>query len=186
LGCFGTMCRYAAKGHEVHFLVLSQGEGGTEEGNRIDEAKQSAGLLKSHLHIEDLPDRYMTSGHETISTIEHHINAIQPDVVFIPSGNDTHQDHRAVYLASLVAARKVDEVYIYQSPSTTTDFKPTVYFDITDFMDQKMEAVRIHTSQSQKIYMADRAVKGLAEYRAFDVLKNDHFFEAFEVFRIIK
>jgi hypothetical protein len=34
--------------------------------------------------------------------------------------------------------------------------------------------------------MADRAVKWLAEYRAFDVLKNDKQMEAFEVFRIIK
>ncbi len=186
LGCFGTMCRYADKWHDVHFLVLSQWEWWAEEWSRVEEAKQSAGLLKSHLHIEDLPDRYMTSGHETISTIEEHIQTIQPDVVFIPSGNDTHQDHRSVYLASLVATRNIHEVYVYQSPSTTTDFKPTVYFDITDFMDKKMEAVRIHTSQSQKIYMADRAVKWLAEYRAFDVLKNDHFFEAFEVFRIIK
>jgi hypothetical protein len=34
--------------------------------------------------------------------------------------------------------------------------------------------------------MADRAVKWLAEYRAFDVLRNDRFFEAFEVFRCVK
>ncbi len=26
LGCFGTMCKYAEKGYEVHFLVLCRGE----------------------------------------------------------------------------------------------------------------------------------------------------------------
>jgi LmbE family N-acetylglucosaminyl deacetylase len=128
----------------------------------------------------------MDSGYKTISVIEEYINNISPDIVFIPSQNDTHQDHRAVHLASLVATRNTPEVYIYQSPSTTKDFMPVAYFDITEFMDTKIKAVRIHTSQSDKIYMADRAIKGLAEYRAFDILKNDYFFEAFEVHKIIK
>jgi LmbE family N-acetylglucosaminyl deacetylase len=61
-----------------------------------------------------------------------------------------------------------------------------LYFDISKYIDTKLEAVRIHTSQSWKIYMADRAVKWLAEYRAFDVLKNNKYMEAFEVYRIIK
>lgn len=186
LGCFWTMCRYDQEGNEVHFLVLSKWEWWTDEWNRIEEAKKSSSLLGAKLHIENLPDRYMDSWYETISVIEKYVRDIKPDIVFIPSINDTHQDHRAVYLASIVATRQTSEVYIYQAPSTTTDFKPTVYFDITDFMDKKIEAVRIHTSQSQKIYMADRAVKWLAEYRAFDILKNDSFVEAFEVHRIIK
>jgi LmbE family N-acetylglucosaminyl deacetylase len=91
--------------------------------------------------------------------MEKYINQIQPDIVFIPSANDTHQDHRAVYRAAVVATRYIREVYIYQSPSTTTDFKPTVYVDITDYIDKKIEAVRVHTSQSAKIYMADRVVR---------------------------
>jgi hypothetical protein len=36
------------------------------------------------------------------------------------------------------------------------------------------------------VYMADRAVKWLAEYRAFDIFRNDKFFEAFELFRSIR
>ena len=185
LGCFWTMCRYANKWNNVHFLVLSKWEWWIEEWNRITEAKKSSNLLNCKLHIENLPDRYMSSWHETITIIEKYINKIKPDIVFIPSWNDTHQDHRAVYQASLVAVRLINEIYVYQSPSTTIDFKPSVYFDITDFIDKKIKAVQIHTSQSWKIYMADRAVKWLAEYRAFDILKNDKFFEAFEVFRII-
>jgi hypothetical protein len=33
--------------------------------------------------------------------------------------------------------------------------------------------------------MAERAVKGLAEYRAFDIFRNEKCFEAFEVFRSV-
>lgn len=185
LGCFGTMCRYADEGNEVHFLVLTKWEGGSEDGKRADEAIASSKLLRCNLHIENLKDRYVSEWIETISTIEKYIEKIRPDMVFIPSKNDTHQDHRAVHFASIVACRSVDNIYVYQSPSTTIDFRPNYYVDITKYIDNKIEAVKIHTSQIWKIYMADRAVKWLAEYRAFDVLKNDKFFEAFELFKSV-
>lgn len=185
LGCFGTMCRYADEGNEVHFLVLTRWEGGTDDGDRTIEAVKSSKLLKCNLHQENLKDRYISEGVETIQTIEKYVELIKPDIVFIPSLHDTHQDHRAVHYASLVAMRLVNEIYVYQSPSTNTDFHPNYYMDITKYMDTKTEAVRIHTSQGEKVYMADRAVRGLAEYRAFDIFKNDKYFEAFELFRSV-
>jgi LmbE family N-acetylglucosaminyl deacetylase len=89
----------------------------------------------------------MSDGMETISVIEKYVNDIKPDMVFLPSGNDVHQDHRAVHFASLVAVRLIDEVYLYQAPSTTMGFSPTVYFDITDYIKIKVQAVKIHSSQ---------------------------------------
>jgi LmbE family N-acetylglucosaminyl deacetylase len=186
LGCFWTMCKYSDEWYEVHFLVLSKWEWWIEKWSRLKEAKKSSDLLKCNLHIEDLPDRYISEWQETISIIEKYINEVKPDIVFIPSWNDTHQDHRAVYRASLVAVRLIDEIYIYQAPSTTIDFRPSVYFDITKYIDKKIEAVKIHSSQWWKVYMAERAVKWLAEYRAFDIFRNEKYMEAFEVFRIIK
>lgn len=186
LWCFGTMCKYADEGYDVHFLVLSHGEGGTDVGDRIWEASESASLLKCQLHVENLPDRSMSEGTQTIQVLEKHISEIKPDIIFIPSGHDVHQDHRAVHNAALVAARLIDEIYIYQAPSTTLNFKPNVYFDITKYIDKKIEAVRIHSTQWGKVYMAERAVQWLAEYRAFDIFRNDKYMEAFELFRIVK
>jgi hypothetical protein len=34
--------------------------------------------------------------------------------------------------------------------------------------------------------MADRAVEGLAEYRAFDILLNDRYVEGFDVIKLIE
>jgi len=186
LWCFWTMSKYADEWNEVHFLVLSKWEWWTDKWNRLNESKKSSELLKCKLHIEDLPDRYISEWQETISVIEKYISEIKPDIVFIPSWNDTHQDHRAVYMASVVATRLVDEIYIYQAPSTTTDFRPTLYFDISDYIDKKIEAVKIHSTQWWKVYMAERAIKWLAEYRAFDIFRNEKYMEAFEVFRLVK
>jgi len=186
LGCFWTMCRYASEWDEVNFLVMTKWEWGTDKWNRVQEANQSAQLLNCKLFIEDLKDRYISEWQETIQVIERYIDKIKPDVVFIPSKNDTHQDHRSVYFASLVACRLIDRIYIYQSPSTSIEFKPNYYVDISKFIKTKIQAVRIHSSQWWKVYMADRAIEWLAEYRAFDIFKNDKYFEAFELFRSIQ
>lgn len=58
--------------------------------------------------------------------------------------------------------------------------------DISDFIGLKVKAVKIHSSQGGKGYMADRAVEGLAQYRAFDILLNDKYVEGFDVIKVIE
>lgn len=185
LGCFGTMAKYIKNGNEVNFLVLTKGEGGTDENNRINEAEESASLIGANLFIENLPDRFISEGPETITVIEKYIKKINPDAVFIPTESDTHQDHRATYNACMVACRTVREIYAYETPSTSRKFSPNYFVEITDFIGLKVKAVKIHSSQGGKGYMADRAVEGLAEYRAFDILLNDKYVEGFDVIKVV-
>jgi LmbE family N-acetylglucosaminyl deacetylase len=185
LGCFGTMAKFTKQGDEVSFLVLTKGEGGTEDGNRVTEAKKSAELINAKLYVEDLPDRFLSEGPETITTIEKYLDTIKPDRVFIPSPTDTHQDHRAAFSASMVACRTIKEIYAYETPSTSRNFTPNFFVDITEHIDLKLKAVKIHSSQGGKGYMADRAVKGLAEYRAFDILLNDRYVEGFDIIKLV-
>ena len=60
-----------------------------------------------------------------------------------------------------------------------------IYYDVTDHFDKKIKAVNIHKSQGTKSYMADRAVRGLAEYRAYELGMNDRLVEGFEVVKVI-
>ncbi|HMQ79587.1 MAG TPA: PIG-L family deacetylase [Ignavibacteria bacterium] len=186
LGCFGTMAKYKNKGDEVNFLVLTKGEGGTENTNRVEEAIESASLIDANLYIEDLPDRFISEGPETITIVEKYLKQLEPDAVFIPTESDTHQDHRATYNACMVACRTIKEVYAYETPSTSRKFSPNYFVDISDYIGLKVKAVKIHSSQGGKGYMADRAVEGLAEYRAFDILLNDRYVEGFDVIKVIE
>ena len=185
LGCFGTMARFTNEGSEVHFLVLTKGEGSAPVGDRVSESKESANLINAKLYITGLPDRFLSEGPETIKVIEEYITKLKPDIVFIPTGNDTHQDHRSAFNACLVACRDIKEVYAYETPSTSRNFLPNYFVDITDFIELKVKAVKIHSSQGGKGYMADRAIKGLAEYRAFDIFMNDRYVEGFDVIKVV-
>ncbi|MEI8091661.1 MAG: PIG-L family deacetylase, partial [bacterium] len=112
----------------------------------MPEAEKAASLLTCNLSIENLKDRYISEGAETIAVIEKYVKKIQPDMVFVPSMHDIHQDHRAVHKAAMVAVRLVKEIFVYKSPSTTYDFKPNYYVDITKYINKKVEAVKIHSS----------------------------------------
>lgn len=186
LGCYGTLARLTDEGNEVHFLVLTKGEGGSSDGDRTREAEESAGLIKACLYIENLSDRFISDGWETISVLEKYVEKINPDQVFIPTASDTHQDHRATFNASMVACRPVKEIYAYETPSTSRNFTPNIFVDISNYVDLKMKAIKIHLSQGGKGYMADRAIKGLAEYRAFDIFLNDKYVEGFDAIKVVK
>jgi LmbE family N-acetylglucosaminyl deacetylase len=190
LGCFGTLTKFANKGHEIHILVCSNGEaglGGVEEiHNRVDEAKKSAALINAKIHFGNLQDTKITDGIETIKLIEQHIKNIDPEILFFNHKEDIHQDHRHLANAVISATRFTPhQIYMYESPSTSKLFEPTIYFDVTDTFDVKIRAVRIHQSQGKKSYMIDRAVKGLAEYRAFEIGLNDRLVEGFIPLRIV-
>ena len=186
LGCFGTLCKFKDSGDNVNILVLSRGEGGIIDGDRSKESEESAKLIGANLYFENLRDRYITEGPETITVIEKYVEMLNPETVFIPSGIDTHQDHRSTFNAALVGCRTVKELYAYETPSTSRNFAPNFFVDITDYIDLKIKAVKIHNSQGGKGYMADRAVKGLAQYRAFDILLNDRYVEGFDAIKVIK
>jgi hypothetical protein len=93
---------------------------------------------------------------------------------------DTHHDHRAVAEATIEAGRNVSTVLSYEMP-LTKGFEPNIYYDISDSMDAKLELLSMFESQSHKIFLESRAIKGLAQYRALqsrmgsDVLYSESF-----------
>ena len=186
LGCFGTLSKLKEENHEIHMLILTNGEKSGNPEERKEECKVSAAIIDARLHFGGLSDTQINEGTETIHVIENILSKINPQIVFAPSNEDTHQDHRNTSKASISAARKVPELYFYETPSTTRNFSPNIFFDITETFINKLEALRIHQSQEGKSYMTRQAIEGLANFRGFDVGLIGKKIEAFEVFKIIR
>ena len=185
LGCFGTLLRFQQSGSKIAICVLSNGEGGGDPVKRRDEARTSARLVDAVLRFGELPDTYIEEGHPTIGVIEAAIRDFQPTAVFVNSLNDTHQDHRHTTRAALSASRFVPFTFFYQTPSSTRTFNPVVFVDISEVVEEKVLAIRIHQSQGKNSYMADRAVTGLAEFLGLQIYKGGRYFEGFEVHQMI-
>jgi LmbE family N-acetylglucosaminyl deacetylase len=151
IGCGGALAKHRADYDVLHFLTLSRGAAGGDVNIRAAEAQDAADLVGARLEMANLRDTYITDGAETTSIIEAAVRELRPTHVYTHSLEDTHQDHRAVHAASLVAARGVPNLYCYQTPSSTVDFKPHRFVDITHYIEQKIALIGAYKSQVDRM-----------------------------------
>lgn len=168
-GCGGALHRLSKAGHEINLLVMTRGEMGGDPDVRQKEQQKAASLLKAKLYWGRFSDTQIPLQKETINTIEYFMKKMQPDLIFVPFPNDSHQDHRVVSQATVTAARYVRNVLFYEVP-TTVDFSPaSVFIDITEVIEKKMLLLKSHRSQVFATRVADltilEAAKACALFR---------------------
>ena len=165
IGCGGALAGHRAWDDILHILTLSRGAAGGDVNVRTAEAQRAAALLGAELKFGNLRDGHITEGVETIEIIESAIRELRPTHVYTHCLEDTHQDHRAVHAASLVAAREVPNVYCYQSPSSTVEFRPNRFVDITQYMKRKLQAIGAYKSQVDRmVSLQDDVIVTTARY----------------------
>lgn len=182
IGCGGTLLRHRAAGHPVTILTLSRGAVGGSRDERRREAVGAAVMIGAELIMGDLPDTRMSEANEAIGLVEHVIASAQPTTVYVHSKWDNHQDHRAVHDATMIAARRVEQVYCYQSPSSRNGFDPTRFVPVTDTIHDKVRLLEHYRSQATRHYLDPELVIASARYWARQ-LPSSRYAEPFEVVR---
>lgn len=163
-GVGGILVRHIAEGDEVHILVLSRGEsGGTDTQTRSAEAAAAAHSIGATITQGLLTDTFIGEK-AAIDLIDSVLRIFPSDIAYIHSVHDTHQDHRTAAYASRVALRKVPQVYAFQAPSSTDDFRPAKFPDITGYLDEKMLLIGHHITQKDRPYLSEEYVRGHASY----------------------
>lgn len=171
LGCGGTLARFRDAGYQVHGLVITCGEEGNphshERADRRKEAEEGARVLGLNgFWIYQFPDTMLESQLTAIKdVIEGKIRDTGADVIVTQSPHDIHQDHKTVFEATKIAARGDKTLLCYEDVSTEPDFAPNLFVDVTDFLEDKIAAVRSHRTQSHKSYMRSETIRGRAAHR---------------------
>jgi LmbE family N-acetylglucosaminyl deacetylase len=182
IGAAGALLVHRAMGHEVSILTLSRGARGGTEAARAGESEMAALAMGATLFLEDLKDTDISEGDPTISAISRVVETVRPTVIYTHSQHDVHQDHRNVYRAAMVAARKVQRVYCFQSPSATVDFRPTRFVTIDDQIERKLLAIQTFASQAEiRGYLDPELIQSTARY--WSRYGDGRYAEAFEVIR---
>lgn len=185
-GCGGTLKLHKNVENQVYALLLTDGECNQEQ--RIRESTEAAKILcLDELFFAHLPVEELSDNRRNVHVIEKYINELNPDIIFTPSKNDNHQDHRYCALATFSATRHVPNILIYESFSTIS-FNPHIYVDISKTMGDKMEALKRHKSQIIKGSIQLDDVQAFAKYRASHIKKisrSVEYAEAFEVNHIL-
>jgi LmbE family N-acetylglucosaminyl deacetylase len=186
LGCGGLLIKAARQGHDVCMYTLTHGEASGDPKQRIIESERSSRIIGAKaLWIDNFPDTKLTVSSEVINHIEFFVNEMEADIVFTHSLSDIHHDHKAVATSTIEAGRFVPNILSYEMP-LTKDFKPQIYYDISDAINEKVNLINLFWSQETKLYLKSNAIKGLAQYRALQSRLNTSidFVEAFEVLKI--
>ena len=164
LGIGGILASHRAIGDKITILTLSDGINGGTALIRRRESQKAADLIGATLIAPGLADSQIGSGVETIRLIESAVLASQPDIIYTHSVADTHQDHRSIHFATVVAGRGVAGLYCYGAPSLTNDFRPVRFNDISGNLQVKLALLRCFESQQTRLYFDPELVIAKAMY----------------------
>ncbi len=184
LGCGGTLIKHSRRGDGVYLAILTDGSMGGEPRVRtmIEQEESSAILQVKRIFWGEFKDTELPVSRESISLIESVMDRITPDIVYMPSPSDTHQDHRNLAYAGISATRFHNRVLMYEGP-TSMSFEPDVFIDISEVIDEKIAAIKAHKSQDAKSLKILEIMKSLARYRGLQGLVE--YAEGFKALRFL-
>lgn len=191
LGCGGSIARLIAEGKEVYYLALSIASASMPEGFKRDALKaemeratDKLGIDRNHLIIFDYPVReFPKNRQEILEDLIKIKKEINPDVIFVPSLNDIHQDHKVV-AEECLRAFKNQTIFGYEEPWNNIIFETRCFIPLLrEHIEKKVEALHCYESQKYRTYLKDDFVWSLARTRGTQI--EGEYAEAFEVVRLV-
>jgi len=191
LGCGASISKYLEEGHEIYYMTFSFCEESIREEfpqnileTEVKKATQGLGISNTHLIIKRYPVRKFPQHRQDI--LEDLIliqKNISPDLVFMPSSFDIHQDHNTIFLEGRRAFRN-SSLLGYEFIWDNFSFNTSCFISVNEkHIQKKIEAVNVYRSQHHRFYAKKDLIRGLASYRGLQV--STEFAEAFEVIRWI-
>lgn len=186
IGCGGTIKKHILKGDNVYYLVASNGEKGGDMEKRMEEAKKAAKLMGvKEIDFLNLPDSFISHDGETVNLLDETMKKRSPSILYVHSLKDYHQDHSNIARSALSASRYMkNSILCYEAPSTTLEFTPIAFSNISETFDLKVKCINQFVSQEKKDYVERQAIVNLAKFRGKVI--NVEYAEAFEVVRLIE
>jgi len=192
LGCGGSVARFLREGIKVTIVVFSSARASVPKGHNADQLKiefydsmKKMGISKEDIVLFDFPVRKLKAYRQEI--LEELIkirSTIQPDLVFIPSSQDVHQDHEAIQEEGLRAFKNTS-LLGYELPWNHITFSAQAFISITkEDLDKKWESLLEYKTQLElgRNYFTEEFIYGLAKVRGTQT--GYEYAEAFEVFRV--
>ena len=152
IGCGGTLLKYGSDPeNEIYTLLMTYGQeflgGQLKSPIRYAEHEASSRILGVTQNLYGNFSDTCVPLKSAIDCIERALDIVNPDWIFTHFGEDTHQDHRIISQATQSACRSDSNVLFYEAFSSQ-NFCPTVFVDISEFIDQKLAAIQAHVSQA--------------------------------------
>ncbi len=190
-GCGGSIVKLLNNGAQVYYVAFSACEQSVLPHlpkdilvSEVKEATKELGIKPKNLILHKFSVRTFNSFRQEILEILIELrNKINPDLVFIPSINDVHQDHMTV-ANEAVRAFKFTNILSYEMPWNNFSFETTAFITLSNSdLDTKISALKKYKSQEHRPYANENFIRSLATVRGTQIGKN--YAEVFEIIRLI-
>lgn len=166
LGAGGSLLRWKGEGNALYWLNITGIK--PEQGYSEEQIKKRTGQIqkiKQYYNFDGMLDMQLATtklqqydSSEIIGKIANYINEIQPEILILPDFNDAHSDHKYVFDWCYACTKVFRHPYIkcvvtMEIPSETdfgkpgNPFVPNMYIDITDYLQGKINAMRIYETE---------------------------------------
>lgn len=191
LGCGGALVKFREQGAEIFYAAFSSCEQSVPDHlpkdilkTELKNATAALGIPAGNVHLFDYQVRMFSYKRQEI--LEDMVvlrKKINPDLVFIPSFGDVHQDH-ATIAAEGLRAFKASTVFSYELIWNQMEFRNQCFIKLEQHhLDAKINALKQYESQCHRSYTGDVFLTSLARVRG--VQAGSNFAEMFEVHRLM-
>lgn len=191
LGCGGTIVRAIAEGASVYYVAFSTAEASVPEGfarNQLElevrDATRQLGIPGEQLFVYKYQVRKLNYvRQEILEELIRLRSIIKPELVFLPSSEDIHQDHVTIYREGL-RAFKHSSLFGYELIWNNLSFSTDCFIALEpEQVEAKIRALQAYKTQEGRHYMEPDFIRSMAKVRGTQI--NVSYAEAFEVVRLI-
>jgi LmbE family N-acetylglucosaminyl deacetylase len=184
LGCGGTIPQMIEAGHEVNVVYITKDYNYHPDKNNNDnraEATNGLGVLdvpEENIHFLEFPTMKLDTTPIIDVNIAFEELGLEPDVILTLDPNDVNQDHWTAHRSAMIVGRSIDRQIgiatmevLSSSEWGEGEFEPNFYVDISETIDQKVEAMS-HIESEFEEWPHPRSAKGIrtkAQQRGMEV-----------------
>jgi len=192
IGCGGSIAKFIENGADVFYVAFSIARTSAVQNGfpenileiEVKEAMKVFGIPESNLILYDFPVRRFPEFRQDI--LEKLIilrKEIKPDLIFVPSLNDIHQDHQVIASEGLRAFKR-HSILGYEEPWNNIIFESRSFITLEKrHVEKKIAALQCYKSQMHRDYLTEESIWGISKLRGTQL--EGGFAEAFEVLRWI-
>ena len=190
-GCGGTIAKLIEDGNEVFMAAFSACEQSVLKKyppdiliGELKNATKKLGIAEENLFLYDFQVRIFNERRQDIlQALIGLREKINPDIIFMPSLQDIHQDHNVIANEGL-RAFKFSSILTYEMPWNNLTFNTSSFVILDEkHIQKKVDALNEYKSQSHRGYSNEEFIRALARTRGVQI--NAHYAETFEVVRWI-
>lgn len=188
-GCGGSIAKYVSEGAHVIYVAFSAAEQSVLPDlprdilrTEVRKATAALGIAEEDCLVLDFEVRRFPEFRQKILDKMIELNrSYNPDIVFLPSVNDTHQDHQTIANEGFRAFKRCT-MLAYEVPWNNLDFRTSCFVDLSEEnLNSKIRSLGMYESQKHRNYASAEFIRSLAITRGVQIGR--HYAETFEVVR---